>query len=198
MTYTLIIKTYWYSLKLINYFIHLVQIVIIYSMLCSVGLAAEQISSYVKECYKMDGDPDGQISTYSRVIDAGQIANKHDFSLAYHMRALGYARKNDITKALSDIDRAIEIEPEYFAHYLNRANFLDALGKHDRAIEEYNNSIKLNEKCVDCYYNRGVSLGQHNDIDGAVINFKKAIELSPNNLPARIAMARKAEGGLNK
>ena len=162
------------------------------------SLAADQESQDVAKCYKLDGQPERQIEACSRIVDAGQKDSIHDFALAYHMRALGYARNNNIPKALEDMNKAVEIEPEFFAHFLNRANFLDALGQHERAIADYTTSIKLNEKCLDCYYNRGVSFGQHDEIDNASVDFMKAIEIAPNHTPSHQAMGKIVIGGLNK
>lgn len=198
VTYSLIDQNYLHRIKACGKLISAIFCISFTDLSYSGSLAADRSSSEAQECYRMTGDSNSQIAACTRIVEAGLKDKRHDYALAYHMRALGYARKNDLASALQDMNQAIQIDPENFAHYLNRANILDSLGHHEHAMDDYNNSVKFNEKCVDCYYNRGVSLGQHNDIDGAVADFKKTIEMAPTHMPARVAMARIAVGGLNK
>src|SRR6266571_4734787 len=54
-------------------------------------------------------------------------------------------------------------------------------GKYDEAITEYNNVLVINPNCKNAYYGRGISYGKKNNLDQAISNFNKAIELDPKD-----------------
>jgi tetratricopeptide (TPR) repeat protein len=50
----------------------------------------------------------------------------------------------------------------------------------DRAIADYDTSIKLDPKYATAYYNRGNSRRAAGDRDGAVADFQQALKLNPH------------------
>ena len=55
-----------------------------------------------------------------------------------------------------------------------------AAGNFDEAIAKFNDALKTNPKCSDCYYNIGVANSGKKDYDKAEEAYKKAIEVKPS------------------
>ncbi len=53
----------------------------------------------------------------------------------------------------------VQVYPEYAAAYNNRGIVYRSLGQHERAIEDYNEAIRLNPQNPLPYTNRGVAYG---------------------------------------
>src|SRR5215510_13623432 len=70
-----------------------------------------------------------------------------------------------------------------FAFY-KRANGYYERGQYDRAIEDYNQAIRLNPNHANAFSNRGVAYGRKGDYDRAVENYDEAIRLNPKHAAA--------------
>ena len=86
-------------------------------------------------------------------------------------------------KAITDADEALRLQPEgdlyRSSFYHTRGAAKAALGEHDQAIEDFDESINLNPEKALLYYDRGLSrqaIDQHED---ARADFAKARELDP-------------------
>ena len=55
-----------------------------------------------------------------------------------------------------------------------------AAGNFDEAIAKFNEALKTNPQCADCYYNIGVANAGKKDFDKAEEAYKKAIEVKPS------------------
>ena len=55
-----------------------------------------------------------------------------------------------------------------------------AAGNFDEAIAKFNEALKTNPQCSDCYYNIGVANAGKKDYDKAEEAYKKAIEVKPS------------------
>ena len=65
--------------------------------------------------------------------------------------------------------------------FYNRGSAYNDKGQDDRAIEDYNQAIRLNPNYAIAFYNRGVSWERKNDLQRALADFKKFSELSPSD-----------------
>ena len=132
------------------------------------------------------------ISQFSEVIDL-----KDETDIIYNSRAwmrylLGQFESeqgntdkaiNCYQDALDDIDAAFKLKPKLpqvqSACFHTRGAVKAALGKHEAAIEDFNEAIQLKPKKALYYHDRGLSkqaLGQH---EAAEADFAKAKELDP-------------------
>jgi tetratricopeptide (TPR) repeat protein len=66
---------------------------------------------------------------------------------------------------------------------------LSSAGKHDEAIAKFEEGLKVNPKCGDCYNNIGFSHTQKKDYDKAEAAYKQAIEVNPNDAAAYNGLA---------
>ena len=83
----------------------------------------------------------------------------------------------DYRGAISDHNKAIELNPKYAVAYNNRGIAKGNLEDYRGAISDYNKVIELNPQYADAYYNRGVAKYILKDTNGACLDWSKAGEL---------------------
>lgn len=110
-------------------------------------------------------------------------------SLAYWQRAVCQARINEYDAsrgadvrlktvgAISDLDKAIELNPNNAYLYFNRGNLHASNKDYARAIEEYDKAIKIDPKLAEAYYNRGIANINLGKEDIGISDLSKAGEL---------------------
>ncbi len=109
-----------------------------------------------------------------------QILDKKGLIAAiYTERGTAYANQGQFTKAISDYNRAIELNPKYAEAYTNRGLAHRMLGQLTKAISDYNKAIQLNPKYAEAYSNRGVAYDKLGQLTKAISEFNKAIKLNP-------------------
>ena len=79
--------------------------------------------------------------------------------------------------------------------YNNRGNAYTGKGEYDRAIQDYDQSIKLNPNYARAFNNRGVAYQKKGEYDRAIKDFDESIRLKPDYDDA---FANRAEAYLNK
>lgn len=97
-------------------------------------------------------------------------------------------------QAIENINKSLELKKDWEIPYFYRAVANQALENFDDAMLDYTKAIQLNEKMTDAYYNRArISLSrkdiQNPDIEKAVSDLEKALELDKNFVDALFAMA---------
>lgn len=96
--------------------------------------------------------------------------------------------------AIEKINKSLELKNDWEIPYFYRAVANQALENFDEAILDYTKSIQFNEKMTDAYYNRAKILLSRKDIENpdinrAVTDLEKALELDENFAEALYAMA---------
>src|SRR6266498_1810427 len=111
-------------------------------------------------------------------------------------RGIEKGKNGDLDGAISDFNRAIELNPKDDAPYYNRPQAKrlkkDAAG----AIADYTRAIELGSTNPATYNNRGNARAENNDRDGAIADYTRAIELKPDYARAYYnrAMSKQAKG----
>ncbi len=100
----------------------------------------------------------------------------------YGIRGNAYVLLGDIDKAISDYNRAIEINPNFTEVYSNRGNIYFNLGNFKEAISDYNKAIEIDSKFYPAYTNRGNIYFNLGNFKEAISNYNKAIELNPSSV----------------
>ena len=65
--------------------------------------------------------------------------------------------KSEYNLIKKDLEKVIELTPDFVHAYYNRANLLVTLKDYRTAIDEYNRVIEMDPKMADAYYNRGLT-----------------------------------------
>ncbi|MCZ6701547.1 MAG: tetratricopeptide repeat protein [Ignavibacteria bacterium] len=108
------------------------------------------------------------------------IEQKIKSQTAIHLfKGISYIAKGQYNQAISDFNRALEINPKYAEAYNERGVVYDDKGQYDLAISDYTKAIEINPKLAEVYNNRAFAYyakGQH---DLAISDFNRALEINP-------------------
>ena len=63
----------------------------------------------------------------------------------------------DYNMVKQDLDKVIELAPDFVYAYYNRGNVLAAMKDYRSALEDYDHALALDPKLADAYYNRGLT-----------------------------------------
>jgi tetratricopeptide (TPR) repeat protein len=99
---------------------------------------------------------------------------------AYYNRGIAHGVLGNYKQAISDFDRAIEINPNYAKAYNNRGNAYAGLGNYKQAISDYDRAIEINPNYEYAYNNRGIAYACLGNYKQAISDYNKAIEINPN------------------
>ncbi len=102
------------------------------------------------------------------------IADKPDIYLERGRVAL---LNNNFQSALTNLNKAIELDTTNFEAFYYRGLVLLYMNKYLLSIEDFSQAIKLNPEFADTYNNRGLAYSFVEDLEKAYYDFSKAIEL---------------------
>jgi len=91
--------------------------------------------------------------------------------------------------ALTDYNKAIELDPNDANAYYSRGFSYNNSGKYELAIADYSKAIELDPKDAVAYNDRGISYDSLSKYDLAIADYNKAIELDPQNADAYNSLA---------
>ena len=97
----------------------------------------------------------------------------------YYNSGVAYTAKADFYRAIAAYNKAIELNPNYFAAYLDRGVAYGVLGNFDHALAEFNKAIELNPNDPRIYMNRANVYQFKKESDKVVSDYSKVIELNP-------------------
>jgi tetratricopeptide (TPR) repeat protein len=104
----------------------------------------------------------------------------------YLNRGDAYGQKGQYDQAISDFNKALEINPRYAKAYNNRGIAYEMKGQYDQAISDYNKALKIDPETAETYYNRGNAHYKKGQYDRAISDFNKALEMNPRYAEAYI------------
>jgi len=96
--------------------------------------------------------------------------------------------------AINCFNKSIELNKTFSVTYFYRGASYHSLGEYDDAMLDYTKSIALDPKMTDAYYNRAKVILSRKDIENpdiqkAITDLEKALELDENFADALYAMA---------
>lgn len=97
----------------------------------------------------------------------------------YKEKGTKLAKEGRYEEAIENLNRAIQIDPDFAAAYNNRGIVKMQLEKYQDAITDFNRAIEINSKDPAYYINRGMTHEKMNMYHEAIIDYKQAIELDP-------------------
>ena len=102
------------------------------------------------------------------------------YGAAYNNRGIIYGSKGQYDKAISDFNKALDINPKDFSAYTSRGRAYKEKHQYDKAIFDYNEALYINPRAFRAYNNKAWIFATSPDNvyrDGA-----KAIELAKKAL----------------
>jgi|GEM_PF-903008 len=147
-------------------------------------------------------DPDGSVSytwgdNEKETATTSPVAGASDASDGDLVnRGIEKAKDGDLDGAITDFDRAIQLNPKDDAPYYNRAQAKRLKKDTAGAIADYTRAIELGSTNPAAYNNRANARAENNDPDGAIADYTRAIKLRPNYARAYYnrAMVKKDHG----
>lgn len=103
-------------------------------------------------------------------------------------------RNGKFEDAIKKITQSLDIKRDWEIPYFYRAVAYQAMEEFDNAMLDYTKAIQLNSRMTDAYYNRAyINLTRKDipnpDVEKAVSDLEKALELDPKFIDALYAMA---------
>lgn len=94
---------------------------------------------------------------------------------SYYQRSIIYSTLGKNKAATDDINKAIELNPDFWEAYAQRAALVYGT---QSAVADYTKAISLNPEYGELYYDRAVVKDILGDYRGAILDYTKAIELN--------------------
>ncbi len=96
-------------------------------------------------------------------------------------KGLMWKNKGKHDKAIEEFNKAIQLNPNNAAAYVNRGEILCRERKYDDAIQDFSKAIQLDPDNADVYCSRGWIWKKKRKYDKAIEDYNKAIKLKPND-----------------
>ena len=88
-------------------------------------------------------------------------------------------QQGSLVSALDNIEKAINLEPQQFKHFMLKGNVLQDQGLLDEAEKSFRQALTLNPNSAQAYNNLGIVLRDMGKNDDAISAFRQAIEFDP-------------------
>jgi len=111
-----------------------------------------------------------------------KFCNSSKTAKEYFESAIIKGRSKDYKGALTDYNKAIEINPKLVIALNNRGNIKSDLKDYEGAISDFNKALVINPKDIFAYSNRGLAKAKIKDYSGAISDFTRAISLDPKDI----------------
>lgn len=118
-------------------------------------------------------------SNYNKTIEKANILLK-EFSSSYkgyNIRGIAKAYSGNFEDGMRDIDKALEIKPDYGYARFNKALNYELYRKFEESLMWYDKALEV-EDYVWSYYGKASIYGRRGDVENTVINLRKAIEVA--------------------
>ena len=101
---------------------------------------------------------------------------------AYQQRGIAYDKKGESVKALTDLTKAIELDPKENYNYFLRGSLYHYSIKNDElAIKDLTEAIRLNPDSGPNFFTRGQALIAVKRYDAAIADYTSALKFDPKN-----------------
>ena len=106
-----------------------------------------------------------------------------DYMDAHYQRGFAQCSKGEYDKAISDFDRALELDPGYANAYYRRGDARQSTADYDGAVADSTLAISRNREYADAYRGRGRANTLNGDCDD-IAGFDPAVELNGDDASA--------------
>jgi tetratricopeptide (TPR) repeat protein len=150
----------------------------------------EQADNLVQEgvVFQDKGDVDSAFSRYNQALKMDR-----DNLAALAEMAYSYLSIDKYDESISYAKRAIKVHPHdpvLKTVYVSYGNALDGEGKPEKAVDVYDEGIKIYPDYFQLYYNKGISQIKLNKSGDALLSFERSVTLNPNHASSHNAIGR--------
>jgi tetratricopeptide (TPR) repeat protein len=111
-------------------------------------------------------------------IEDEVLADDPNFYKAYNIKGIALSYSNNFEEGMKNINKALEIKPDFGYARFNKALSYELYGYYDEAISWYNQALGV-EKFVWSYYGIASIYGRRGDVENACKYLKMAIDMEP-------------------
>lgn len=108
------------------------------------------------------------------------IKEDPNFYEAYTIKGIALCYSREFDEGMANIDKALELKPDFQYGRFNRALALELWGYYNDALKWYDKALELNDKDVWSYYGKASIYGRWGDVANTVKYLQKAIDLDSN------------------
>ena len=103
-------------------------------------------------------------------------------AIDFYDQAMGHLAQQNNAQAITAFTRAIELNPNDSAYYINRSVAYMNIKRYLKAVVDLNRAIKMNNLNSLTYNNRGLAYSELEDFEKAIGDFNRAIQIEPSDL----------------
>jgi tetratricopeptide (TPR) repeat protein len=123
--------------------------------------------------YQLDRQYERALQRCTEALGDGEDAE------VYSNRGSAYLMIDEIDLAISDFDRAIQLEPDNAIRYYNRGIAFSRKHQVHKAIDDYSRAIQLRPDLAAAYSNRAHEFELAGERDKEIADYRKALLLAP-------------------
>jgi tetratricopeptide (TPR) repeat protein len=130
-------------------------------------------------CTSDNTPADKQIAACTKIIGL-KVFSGAKLADVYFWRAVGWNKKGDYTKVITDTTEALKLDPKAVGLYNLRGSAFYDKGEYDIAIADFNDAIRLGGPHATILHNRANAWRGKKDYAHAIADYDEAIRLEPN------------------
>ena len=100
-------------------------------------------------------------------------------ALSYNNSGLAHAAKGELSRAVTDYNEAIRLDPQNASFFINRGKAYEANGNLDHALADFDEAIDLRPRSATAYYERANSYSTKGDFDRAIADYSQVVRIYP-------------------
>jgi tetratricopeptide (TPR) repeat protein len=122
-------------------------------------------------------DKDNPLNIYRKI----QLLDRDGLTAyIYSNRGAVYASAGQFNRAITNYNRAIELNPNFADAYNHRGIAYHNLGQLKQAVADYTKAIELKPNYIEAYNNRGIAYEKLGQPEQGICDYNTSIELNPN------------------
>src|SRR5271165_4336617 len=133
------------------------------------------------------------------ILWSDTLAKNPDCWLGYNNLGNALLQKGQLGEAIAQLQRALQIYPDYADGHYNLGVAFVREGKLDDAIAQYQKALEINPNYAEAHGNLGAAFFREGALDDAIAQFQKALEINPNYAEAHtnlgLALVQKGQLG---
>lgn len=122
---------------------------------------------------------DKMIDACSKIL-ALKVFKGEQLATIYFWRAVGWNKKGDYSKVVSDTTEAIRLQPSQAAYNLRGSAYYDK-GEYEIAITDFDDALKLGPPSGTIFHNRGNAFRGKGDYAKAIADYDATLKLEPKS-----------------